>query len=215
MCLDSPSLYVQALVFGFVWQKVIGGRESQKKNLSSAISIKFMLFFGRLLIASSAATKAQKISRILDFFFSAVCCESSSKSCVYVEGGDRNEMFSFLCCIIWDMNDKTSIFLRQHIGLDISMPFPPGVDPTSKKFICKMRQRIDGISAHESSDGNRVLCLKGISFRLSFFHSHRCFLLRPPWRSSLSDCHLRMQTVKATDQQSCWWIHKSDFVIKL
>lgn len=35
---------------------------------------------------------------------------------------------------------------------------------THKKFICKMRQRIDGISAHESSNGNRTLCLKGLAF---------------------------------------------------
>lgn len=32
-----------------------------------------------------------------------------------------------------------------------------------KKFICKMRHRIDGISAHESSNGNRILCLKGLA----------------------------------------------------
>lgn len=75
------------------------------------------------------------------------------------------------------MNDKTSIFLcfflRQHF------PHPPASQPqchppflpryTYKKFICKMRQRIDGISAHESSNGNRILCLKGISFHFCFF----------------------------------------------
>lgn len=109
----------------------------------------------------------------------------------------------------YDMNDKTSIFLY-------AIALHPLARPLSrysyKKFICKMRQRIDGISAHESSNGNRISCLKRISF-------HFLALMLAPSRSSLSWIR-RVEFTMLTemmepDQQSCWWIIRSCFIIKL
>lgn len=56
------------------------------------------------------------------------------------------------------LNTQVFHFHRQFFPLPSLLRYP------HKKFICKMRQRIDGVSAHESSNGNRTLCLKGLAF---------------------------------------------------
>lgn len=52
-----------------------------------------------------------------------------------------------------------------------------------------MRQRIDGICAHESSNGNRILCLEGLAFT-SFFHRVETYEINAQRVKHDSPCNL-------------------------
>lgn len=64
------------------------------------------------------------------------------------------------------MNDKTSIFLCC-LFPQLLVSFSREIHIRIKNSFVKC-DRIDGVFARESSNGNRILCLKGISFHFPF-----------------------------------------------
>lgn len=125
-------------------------------------------------------SEAQKISRILDFFCLLACL------CVIV-WYKNNEIFLFVLHLSYDMNDKNIyIFLRISSSFPFCLTFflffffffpllcwlfPQRHTIRYKKFIYKMRQRIDGIFAHESSNVKSNLYYKGLAY-LPFVECH-------------------------------------------
>jgi hypothetical protein len=144
---DSPSLYVRKRLL-----RCEASRERAKKSLGKfAISIKFMR---SLLPLSASATKLKRYSRKFDFPSIFLRVKTFS------EGGGKIKISFFLhAAASYDMNDKTSIFLCC-LFLQLVCLSSRGIH-SYKKFICEMRQGIDGISARESSSGNRISCSKG------------------------------------------------------
>jgi hypothetical protein len=164
---DSPSLYVR--------KRLLRSRSEHRE--SKKVIGKIRNFHKIYALASAVigiGNKAQKIFEKIRFFFDFSACKD-------LFGGGRGKIkisFFLHAAASYDMNDKTSIFLCC-LFLQLVCLSSREIH-TYKKFICEMRQGIDGISARESSSGNRISCSKGwINFILNPLRS-----TSSPWQIS-------------------------------